>query len=115
MPDDCGGYKIVGYVGTSNKASHIDEPREGFSRAMRTITSTLVLVALLLILSSLNDAQAPSGVPYLSGTLGNTTIAGNSTSNTNPDADGKFEISGEGIRAQFVSLQFPSRSTLPPS
>lgn len=103
MPLNHAGYTAVGYKGTTSRALHnIDEPAEGYSRTMRSVTSIVTLAALLLVLSSLVRAQAPSGIPYLSGTLGNTTIAGNSTSNTNPDPNGKFEISSEGIRARFV-------------
>lgn len=69
---------------------------------MRSNTSFAALSALLLNLSSPTSAQTPSGIPYLSGTFGNTTIQGNATSSTSPDRNGKFEISSEGIRAQFV-------------
>lgn len=101
MLHDGDGYKVVNSRETPSKTFEtIDE--SGTFKAMRNITSVLALAALLLVLSSLTSAQAPSGVPFLSGTLGNTTIAGNSTANTNPDADGKFEISSEGIRARFV-------------
>lgn len=69
---------------------------------MRSTSSFAALSASFLSISSLVSAQAPSGIPYLSGTLGNTTIQGNATSSTSPDRNGKFGIASEGIRAQFV-------------
>jgi aldose 1-epimerase len=50
--------------------------------------------------SSKAAPQIPGEV--LTGTVGNTTIAGEGTSPTGPDANGKYEISGINIRANFI-------------
>ncbi|KAB8349432.1 hypothetical protein FH972_023459 [Carpinus fangiana] len=52
------------------------------------------------LLSAIAAAQKLPLAPPLTGALGNTTIAGNGS--TSPDADGKYHVSSEGIRAYFV-------------
>lgn len=57
------------------------------------------ILAAVPVLASFTAAQILPLGPPLTGSLGNTTIAGHGTS---PDADGKYHISSEGIRGYFV-------------
>ncbi len=63
---------------------------------MRTI-ATAVLSALLCATSTLAHPQVSGEA--LTGTVGNATIAGESSG---PDANGKYVIEGVGIRANFI-------------
>lgn len=64
---------------------------------MRVSISTLAAATLWATATLAHPSQAP----YLTtGTVGNTTIAGDLGA---PDKDGKYEIYGEGIRANFIA------------
>ena len=64
---------------------------------MRTSTATAALAALLCATKALARPQIPGEV--LTGTAGNTTIAGSSAG---PDSNGKYVIEGINIRANFI-------------
>lgn len=66
---------------------------------LKSLSSLLLAVASLSPLTSAQYATTVPIIPYKTGVVGNSTIAGNGTKH---DANGKFHIMAEGIRAYFI-------------